>query len=577
MILSPFPGSTRDAVVLRRVRARGSQREPLRARQHLERALQGVDWMPFGAGSSAVFLVRRLVADLRPGEAFGTGVSRVLRELARAGRRPWIHADAGAAPAVWFEDETEMAACLVRDWLRGTLHGCWWWPAVLAGSTTESWSRLQLLARGEKLVPVLERLAKTGYAVNWLRRMNQHDAAIALQSVALAYAVPQDCVAVAMRGPAPGARQIDRHSGIPVRADSYRDRSQRATARLLAIVPELEEADMPGAALQLLVWSLVAIRDSGWFRTPDFHSAVSMLIEAAPTNAAAHLFPRKPDVLAGKENPVEPRSIAPAQVPEPESTSARIANQPGNIETQCGLAPASEVPTVSGPIEVGNSDGDQTPAGSGDPALIPDPAGPAFVEFADTAMHEIPNAPPEKMNVREGERAVPSIEAQAPRAHTEYGGIFYLLNAALAMGLYCDFTMPRGKNLDLSPWDWLALVGRTWFGEEFVADPVWLVLEELAGRAPEDEPGHDIDLPPGWLDDQVAALDARLQLALDPDSADAASILVCRHRAAVEVTLSFVRVRLELAALPLDLRIVGLDRDPGWIPAAGRAVYFLFD
>ena len=33
---------------------------------------------------------------------------------------------------------------------------------------------------------------------------------------------------------------------------------------------------------------------------------------------------------------------------------------------------------------------------------------------------------------------------------------------------------------------------------------------------------------------------------------------------------------LSLAALPIAIRLAGLDRDPGWIPAAGHAVAFRF-
>ena len=36
-------------------------------------------------------------------------------------------------------------------------------------------------------------------------------------------------------------------------------------------------------------------------------------------------------------------------------------------------------------------------------------------------------------------------------------------------------------------------------------------------------------------------------------------------------------VRLPLAELPIAIRLAGLDRDPGWIPAAGRSVAFHFE
>jgi len=57
---------------------------------------------------------------------------------------------------------------------------------------------------------------------------------------------------------------------------------------------------------------------------------------------------------------------------------------------------------------------------------------------------------------------------------------------------------------------------------------------------------------------------------------DAVPALLCRHDARVVWSLSSVDVHLSLTALPLAIRIAGLDRDPGWIPAAGRAIAFHF-
>jgi hypothetical protein len=37
-----------------------------------------------------------------------------------------------------------------------------------------------------------------------------------------------------------------------------------------------------------------------------------------------------------------------------------------------------------------------------------------------------------------------------------------------------------------------------------------------------------------------------------------------------------VDVHLGLDDLPISLRVAGLDRDPGWIPAAGRSVRLHF-
>lgn len=64
--------------------------------------------------------------------------------------------------------------------------------------------------------------------------------------------------------------------------------------------------------------------------------------------------------------------------------------------------------------------------------------------------------------------------------------------------------------------------------------------------------------------------------ALGTASPREAVALLCRHAAEVRCDASRVEIALSLAHLPLPVRIAGLDRDPGWIPAAGRDVRFHF-
>ena len=52
--------------------------------------------------------------------------------------------------------------------------------------------------------------------------------------------------------------------------------------------------------------------------------------------------------------------------------------------------------------------------------------------------------------------------------------------------------------------------------------------------------------------------------------------LLCRHERRVRVDEDEVAVELDLAALPLPVRFAGLDRDAGWLPAAGRSLSFRF-
>jgi hypothetical protein len=44
----------------------------------------------------------------------------------------------------------------------------------------------------------------------------------------------------------------------------------------------------------------------------------------------------------------------------------------------------------------------------------------------------------------------------------------------------------------------------------------------------------------------------------------------------VHVTETRLDVVSALADLPIEVRLAGLDRDPGHVPAAGRALFFHF-
>jgi hypothetical protein len=255
---------------------------------------------------------------------------------------------------------------------------------------------------------------------------------------------------------------------------------------------------------------------------------------------------------------------------------------------------------------------------------------------------------------------------------SQFAGIFYLLNVALSLGLYGDFTQPRHPGIALSPWDWLALIGRSWLGKAFEQDPVWRLLAELAGRSVTQEPAGDFvapdlwtvpddwlkpwvkahslqpanimhlkvsetrkrlqiwhdagfmvmdmpripNLPPltqasqacakstilsaatlvrierqphsfkpsislapalnRWLQWTLLYLNARLIRALSDDSTHSVAHRVCCHAAKIYFTSTALDVHFSLATLPIELRIAGLDRDPGWIPSAGRSISFHF-
>jgi hypothetical protein len=193
---------------------------------------------------------------------------------------------------------------------------------------------------------------------------------------------------------------------------------------------------------------------------------------------------------------------------------------------------------------------------------------------------------------------------------TDLGGLFYLVNLALALELYGDFTQPLGPSLALPLWDFVAVVGGRLLRDPRLDEPVWELLRVLAGRG--DEPigvgfvEPDWWRPPSgaagaaevvgdatpseitdrrtdsngpillarWIDRLMPHVRFRLRQALGV--ADFERMLL-EHRARVVVANDRLDVFLALATLPVAIRIAGLDRDPAWVPAAGRSIGFHFD
>jgi hypothetical protein len=80
-----------------------------------------------------------------------------------------------------------------------------------------------------------------------------------------------------------------------------------------------------------------------------------------------------------------------------------------------------------------------------------------------------------------------------------------------------------------------------------------------------------------WVERVHLYTRARLRLALGTNDGRRAARLLCERDARVFVTATHVDILMRLAELPFEVRVAGLDRDPGWVPAAGRIVAFHFE
>jgi hypothetical protein len=79
-----------------------------------------------------------------------------------------------------------------------------------------------------------------------------------------------------------------------------------------------------------------------------------------------------------------------------------------------------------------------------------------------------------------------------------------------------------------------------------------------------------------WLARLLPYVVARLERALGVSAVELPALLL-EHHARVHLTDTHLDVVLSLQTLPVALRCAGLDRDPGWVAAAGRYVAFHFE
>jgi hypothetical protein len=290
--------------------------------------------------------------------------------------------------------------------------------------------------------------------------------------------------------------------------------------------------------------------------------------------------------------------MEPVSMDEPRSDSAAIAS-PSPLTSSLSSAAAS-VGEMSGERDaIESASIDERRSAGAQPALVPTPwtSPPTGVEQGNHLESRPVSSQEESSVVGFETEAVSITEADV---ETSFGGVFYLMNLALYLNLYGDFSTPLQPGIALSPWDFLALVGQQLIGERIHDDPVWPLLAQLAGRDEGDAPGQDFHAPEElrrqmmeqWgydtqsAPDQWASIPAiewlmpfirvRLMRALGLNQEEELAGVLCAHRARVLVTATHVDVMLSLADLPITIRLAGLDRNPGWIPAAGRYVTFHF-
>lgn len=490
----------------------------------------------------------RRCSDNRP---FAREVGEAIRNAASAPSSP-SRAGGGAAEAWFFDDEAAVAACLISQWLRGaTPAERAWWPHVTAGLLPPPWWRRAVVPDPRLFPIVVERLTGLGLGHVWIAALDEAAADESLRTLAAAYGFTLPTG--------------DTRAGEPHVLDAP------GAAGLAGLVREALLSSLPYRRRLLFCAALLARRRPSILAAPGAGYILTALAEASLVDCR---------LAAGRDPEGDSRAMA-----------SRKDSRP----------PAATFPTVPGAREAGFGSA-RTESRLGDEQPSPGGARPpsaAAVKLggpvpASSAAPPLPRGSP--LAPRRPARAPGGATAPDARGiATGYAGLLFVINALLALGLYGDFASPRRSALAMSPWTLLRRLGCSWLGPRFERDPLHALLIELAG-GPEADCLDDLDPPawpvPGgdmpsgleraeaweaWIGAFAHFLRARIAAALGLRSATAAVRELCRRPGSLLVTDERLVVRLALDTHPVALRIAGLDRDPGWVPAAGRIVEFKFE
>ncbi|MFN7765710.1 MAG: hypothetical protein ACK5UC_00745, partial [Planctomycetaceae bacterium] len=499
----PFPSAQIDTV---RLRTRGL--DSLRARQRVQRGLERIDWSSLGLDPQAILLVRRLTLPLTPSSPHVAAAPpwtdrthQLLCELVRQAPRPAFESVAATAAAVRFANLRELLVTLGRDLVAGTVDRHWWWRGGLAIRDARGFA--QRLCAEPELVPAicsdldqlhclapllallpsaelveLGRRATRAHGIGW----DPTDAPSAHPAVARPTPATGPLASPAT-GPlaSPAAASPGGDPSDPPRPHPSDASPDAPWQRLLpdwsrhSLAPLHE---LWGAFLVLLH------RAPRFVREPAFRQSLAVWLDRPPSSRASAETndAASPSVgnfagnLPGAERAHQPISTnAASRVSPPHSRMAAEAQIDRHADPR-GAAVGSPSPLAE--------PADRSPTGNGPPA--------------------------------------PHIAAVAEP--TALGGVFFLLNVALSLGLYGDFTQPQSDEPELSPWEWLDLIARARFwSADTAADPVWECLRRLAGRPTNSPPGAAYVPPPLWqmTDRWIApfrsAESAREPLAAAPD------------------------------------------------------------
>ena len=680
--------------------------DPLLARLRLGSLLDRLDLQAGRPGSSAVLCIRRF-EDPQPGhlsleggqalpQAWESSARQAVERLASGAAHPAHEVVPASANAVLFNDRAELLACLAADWCSGETQNRWWWQSWLVGadlaqSVREAWLETPEYVPGGllHLAQMSRSSARTQISPSiFLARLGLQASRALLDGVLRRFDL-QGLQTALSDGPGGAGQFVPVKAGEPTGFPIHPGQSGTIAEVNETLFPSSVSTweYQPKEAIDRLLpsippWQLLAPEavDGSYFvdldRVQQALLGISLALARAPVEVQTRRFALQAvawwwEQGRSEGKPLLEKSAISAVTPEELAAKATAMTSP---------------PDSGQTLEIGPSEA-MNPAARDLLGRMEKTAAQQAAQIPGLEPAVLPPAAPVSSREPLTSGTPPFPELSFMEVETSLGGLFYLVNLAIFLGLYRDFSSPNEPGLALSLWVFISRIGQrllvTSEGqyEKYAEDPIWDFLDHMAGAdrngfIPPGEwrlpvswlkdlgtlPSGDwiwravpplrdasgipapasaerllvdhslgfriLDLPlegrtaasllqeelapyrdyldPArglrrdtephardlwsatgagldiWLDGLAGFIRFRLALALRTPLNFAAEAAVIGERlflypARVRVTTTHLEVYLSLSHLPVEIRLSGLDRDPGWVPAAGRFIRFIYE
>jgi hypothetical protein len=616
-----------NATTIHNVRLQHSGRDPHIAQNAFSRLLACAEVHPAHLPPAAILCVRTLrdplprtlVLDahaLHAPTPWLAALAATLATMLHEAARPWHGPIPPAAPAVIFLDPAELLACLSREWLGNQLHLHWWWRSLFAKQVATSRSTRaiileQWMDEGNGAPAALHKLHQRGEAVAFIQCLTRAESTALLARIIRHFGLRHLHAALDLAPHSPHHSPPTQDVALPPLESAARPWQQSLPDAASAVLLPDQEM-LLGVALTLHHAPALA-------RAPSFASEVAawqrthreQLVAPATVDNPHQARSGPPTIERRTQNPRTTKAQTPlhsagqnrraterSRTDAPRTRNSEAAPthlpaaRPFATPARASSAAAQGAPTGNPSPTVRDDEGTHLAlSGAPDKAHLPTPNAPQSSESPRVRGEDAPRVRGEDAPLYDAAKGPesgnrPAADWEIEQIHTAYGGIFYLINLAILLGYYAEFSAPLAAQLDLDLYDFLAhtgdaLLGDALLGDALHEDPLWPLLARLAGHTTPDSPAPTGAACASLLAPILPQMRAQLCRALgtgeSSDESTAAAHLLCSQSARIDLSSTRLDLHFSLETHPIQIRMCGLDRNPGWVPAAGRTVAFHYE